>query len=206
MTMATTTNITVDDRNLTNALRALSKVTGASFRNVIRYETGKIMESAVKKTRAAQVQLIQKNARAAKVRTLRNGKTYFMHWKMPDTVWAAVQRQISNSIKRRKAARGLSKKSWKQVAASLGITISVPAYVSKATTGGKDYPANATARENKSGNQFFISGKNERTYDPTIVKAIRSAMGARLSYFRRNLKNGVFKTARETAARYPGLR
>jgi len=204
MTMATT--IQIDDRNLTNSLRALAKLTGASFRDVIRYETGKIMESAVKKTRSAQVQLIEKNARSAKVRTLPNGKTYLMRWKMPDAVWAAILRQISNTIKRRKAARGLAKKSWKQVAASLGITVSVPAYVAKAASRGNDYPSNATARENKSGNNFFISGTNERTYDPSIVKALRASMGARLSYFRRNLKNGVFKTARETAARYPGLR
>ena len=214
MTMATTTNITVDDRNLTNALRDLSRLTGASFRDVVRYETKKILESAVKKTRAAQVKLIEKNVRSVPARTLPNGKTYLMPkskyaekgWKLPDVIWAAIQKQIADGIKRRKESRGLAKKSWKQVAEKIGIQIAVPAYVAKAAVNGKDYPGNASAQELNAGNRFTISGTNERTYDPLIVKAIRSAMGARLSYFRRNLKNGVFKTARDTAARYPGLR
>jgi hypothetical protein len=209
-----TTNIQVDDRNLTNALRQLSRLTGVSFKKVVQFETGKILESAVKKTRAAEVKLIEANVRNTPARTLRNGKTYLMPnskytskgWKLPDPIWALLQKQIKDGITKRKKSRGLSKKGWKQAAEKLGISIVAPSYVSKSTTTKGDYPANTTGREEKSGSRFSISLTNERTYDPLIFRAIRSAMASRLAYFNRNMKNEVFKQSATIATRYPGLR
>jgi len=201
--MATTTQI--DDRNLNNALRALAKITGMSFRDVVRYETGKILESAVKKTRAAKVAAIRKSVLSRTVTSVQ-GKRYYMRNRYSDSLWKKIQDSLKRSIRNRLTSRGLSKKSWKQLAEKLGITIAVPAYVAKATARTGDHPSNAKAAEKKSGQQFGIVMVNERTYDPKIVSAIRSAMGSRTAYFKRNLKNDVFKKASDIAARYPGLR
>ena len=186
-------------------MRDLSRVTGVSFAEIIRSETKSILEAAAKKTAAAQVKLIESNVNAQPVRTL-NGKRYFMKNRYPDTIWKALQLQIKNSIKRRKDARGLSKKSWVQIAEKLGVEISVPNYVAKATSKGGDYPENAQGSEKQEGNAFYIQITNSRTYSPTVRDAIRAAMRGRTNFFKKNLRLGVFQKTSEIAAKYPGLK
>jgi hypothetical protein len=123
----------------------------------------------------------------------------------PDALWKALQAQITASIKRRKEARGLSKKSWVQAAEKLNLTISVPAYVSSATTPGGDYPENAEASEERNGSDFGIRIKNARTYSASVFDAIRKAMNGREKFFKENMKTGVFKSIETIAAKYPGL-
>lgn len=186
-------------------MREMSRITGLSFAEIIRAETKSILEAAAKKTAAAQVKLIEANANAKPVRTL-NGKRYYMQNRYPDAIWKALQLQIKNSIKRRKDARGLSKKSWVQIAEKLGIEISVPNYVAKATTKSGDYPENAAGAEKLEGNSFNIEITNSRTYSPTVRDAIRAAMRGRTNFFKKNLRLGVFQKTAEIAAKYPGLK
>jgi hypothetical protein len=150
------------------------------------------------------VQLIEKNAKAAPRRKL-NGKLYKMSWKMPDAVWAMAQAQIAAAIKRRKASRGLAKKSWIQVAQSIGLSVSAPGYVESATTKNGDYSGDGKATEESNGSDFAIVLRNSRTYSPSVFDAIRKAMNGREKFFRENLKLGVFKSIETIAARYPGL-
>lgn len=203
--MAKTSSINVVASDFSRAMRDLSRVTGVSFAEIIRSETKSILEAAVKKTAAAQVKLIEANANAKPVRTL-NGKRYFMKNRYPDTIWKALQLQIKNSIKRRKDARGLSKKLWVQIAEKLGIEISVPNYVAKATSKGGDYPENAQGFEKQEGNAFYIQITNSRTYSPSVRDALRAAMRGRTNFFKKNLRLGVFQKTSEIAARYPGLK
>lgn len=204
-------------------MRELSRLSGISFQEIIRAETQSILEAASKKTQAAQVKLIEANVRNKPVRTV-NGKAYLTKtgpgfappagwspsapngWRLPDAIWTAVQAQIKASITRRKAARGLSKKSWQQAAQSLGIDIAVPAYVAKATTPKGDYPENATGSEKTEGRGFFIEVTNSRTYSPSVVDSIRAAMRGRTNFFKKNMKLGVFQKTSEIAAKYPGLK
>ena len=203
--MAKTSSINVVASDFSRAMRDLSRITGVSFAEIIRAETKSILEAAAKKTAAAQVKLIEANANAKPVRTL-NGKRYFMKNRYPDTIWKALQLQIKNSIKRRKDARGLSKKSWVQIAEKLGIEISVPNYVAKATSKGGDYPENAQGFEKQEGNAFYIQITNSRTYSPSVRDALRAAMRGRTNFFKKNLRLGVFQKTSEIAARYPGLK
>jgi hypothetical protein len=203
-------NIVASD--FTRAMRQLAEITGVSFQDVIRAETKSILEAAVKKTQAAQVKLITARVNDRVARSL-DGKTYLMSgsanapkgWRLPDAVWAAIQLQIKKSIKRRKDARGLAKKSWVQAAGSLGIDIKAPAFVQKATTTTGDYPANANGAEKTEGNSFFIEITNSRTYTASTRDAIRAAMRGRTRYFQNNLKRGVFKKTSDIAAKYPGI-
>jgi hypothetical protein len=203
--MATTASIQVVASDFTRAMREMSRISGISFADVIRAETKSILEAAAKKTTAAQVQLIEKNVRSRPVRTL-NGKSYFMENRYPDTIWAALQAQIKKSIQRRKTARGLSKKAWVQAAEKLGIELSVPGYVSKATGRGGDYPENAQAAERQNGPDFFIEITNSRTYSRSTVDAIRAALRGRTNFFKKTLRLGVFKKTSDIAAKYPGLK
>lgn len=198
-------SINVVTSDFSRAMREMSRITGFSFADIIRAETKSILEAAAKKTAAAQVKLIEANVNAKPVRTL-NAKRYFMKNRYPDTIWKALQLQIKNSLKRRKEARGLSKKSWVQIAEKLGIEISVPNYVAKATTKGGDYPENAKGSEKQEGNAFHIEITNSRTYSPSVVDALRAAMRGRTNFFKKNLRLGVFQKTSELAAKYPGLK
>ena len=198
-------SINVVTSDFSRAMREMSRVTGVSFAEIIRAEAKSILEAAAKKTAAAQVKLIEANANAKPVRSL-NGKRYYMKNRYPDSLWAALQLQIKNSIKRRKDSRGLSKKSWVQVAEKLGISISTPNYVAKATTKDGDYPENAQGSEKQDGNAFHIEITNSRTYSPSVRDSLRAAMRGRTNFFKKNLRLGVFQKTSEITARYPGLK
>lgn len=197
--------MTVANLGLMRAFDEIAKAAGVTYKEVVRSETAKILEAAAKNTAAAQVALIEKNAKEKPWRKLSNGKKYKMSWKMPDAVWLLVQKQIAASIKRRKAARGLAKKSWKQVADDLGLSVSVPSYVAAATTPKGDYPSDGQATEQSKGSDFAIVLRNSRTYSPSVFDALRKAMNGREKFFRENLKQGVFKSIETIAAKYPGL-
>ena len=203
--MSQSLSMSVANLGLMRAFDEIAKSAGVTYKEVVRSEAAKILEAASKNTAAAQVKLIEENAKAAAWRKLSNGKTYKMSWKMPDAVWLLVQKQIAASIKRRKAARGLAKKSWKQVAEDMGITIAVPSYVEAATTPKGDYPEDGKATEESKGSDFAIVLRNSRTYSPSVFDAIRKAMNGREKFFRENLKQGVFKSIETIAAKYPGL-
>ena len=196
--------MSVANLGLMQAFDEIAKAAGVTYKEVVRSEAAKILEAASSNTLAAQVQLIEKNVKAAPRRKL-NGKLYKMSWKMPDAVWAMAQAQIAASIKRRKASRGLAKKSWKQVADDLGLSIAVPSYVESATTKNGDYPGDGKATEESKGSDFAIVLRNSRTYSPSVFDAIQKAMNGREKFFRENLKLGVFKSIETIAAKYPGL-
>jgi len=196
--------MSVANLGLMRAFDEIAKAAGVTYKEVVRSEAAKILEAASRNTLAAQVQLIEKNVKAAPRRKL-NGKLYKMSWKMPDAVWAMAQAQIAASIKRRKASRGLAKKSWLQVAQSIGLSVNAPGYVESATTKNGDYPSDGKATEESNGSGFAIVLRNSRTYSPSVFDAIRKAMNGREKFFRENLKLGVFKSIESIAAKYPGL-
>ena len=203
--MSNSLSMSVANLGLMRAFDEIAKAAGVTYKEVVRSEAAKILEAASKNTAAAQVKLIEERAKAAAWRKLSNGKTYKMSWKMPDAVWLLVQKQIAASIKRRKAARGLAKKSWKQVADDLGLSIAVPSYVEAATTPKGDYPEDGKATEESKGSDFAIVLRNSRTYSPSVFDAIRKAMNGREKFFRKNMELGVFKSIETIAAKYPGL-
>ena len=203
--MSNSLSMSVANIGLMRAFDEIAKSAGVTYKEVVRSEAAKILEAASKNTIAAQVQLIEQRVKSKSWRTLSNGKTYIMSWKMPDSVWALAQAQIAASIKRRKAARGLAKKSWKQVAADMGLNIAVPSYVEAATTPNGDYPEDGKATEESNGSDFAVVLRNSRTYSPSVFDAIRKAMNGREKFFRKNMEQGVFKSIETIAAKYPGL-
>lgn len=198
-------SLTVANIGLMRAFDEIAKAAGVTYEQVVKSETQKILEAAARNTIAAQVKLIEANERAQPVRFM-NGKIYFMNNRYPDALWAQLQARVKRSIQVSKEARGLSKKSWKQLAERLGFDIDVPGYVAAATTKNGDYPEDAKARENREGSDFSITLQNARTYSPSVYDAIRKAMNGREKFFKENLKTGVFKSIETIAAKYPGLK
>ena len=204
--------MSVANIGLMRAFDEIARSAGVTYEQVVKSETQKILEAATRNTLAAQVQKIEADINSRIVRTV-GGKKYLMKghpdaprgWRLRDDVWAAVQAQIAASRKRRKEARGLSKKSWKQLAERLGFNVDVPGYVAAATTKNGDYPDDARATETRKGADFSITLSNSRTYSSSVYDAIRKAMNGREKFFQENLKQGVFKSIGEIAAKYPGL-
>jgi hypothetical protein len=196
--------MSVANLGLMRAFDEIARTAGVTYEAVVKSETQKILEAASKNTVAAQVKLIEANERAQPVRVL-NGKIYYMKNRYPDALWAQLQARVRRSIQLSKDARGLAKKSWKQVAERLGLDVAVPGYVSSATTRWGDYPDNARATEERRNSDFAIFIKNGRTYSASVFDAIRKAMNGREKFFKENMKAGVFKSIETIAAKYPGL-
>jgi hypothetical protein len=196
--------MSVANLGLMRAFDEIARTAGVTYEEVVKSETQKILEAASKNTVAAQVKLIEANERAQPVRVL-NGKIYYMKNRYPDALWAQLQAKVRRSIQLSKDARGLAKKSWKQVAERLGLDVAVPGYVSSATTRWGDYPDNAQATEERRNSDFAILIKNGRTYSASVFDAIRKAMNGREKFFKENLKQGIFKNIGTIAAKYPGL-
>lgn len=168
--------VKMDTTRINGALAELSRITGKDFKDVVRSEMGKILERAVSNTPVASVALI-KQTKNPQLRA------------------------------RRLAARGLLKKVWAQIADKLGMAaVGVPAYVERAAAPGGDYPEDAVASEKGQGSKFSIEGASYRVYDPRIIGAFARAMNGRATFFRANLRRGVFAKAETIARKYPGLK
>lgn len=207
--------IEVDDRNMTAALRALSRLTGASFKKIVRYEAARILESAAKKTPAASLKKIRRSV-YGKPAIWIGGKRVFIKDRHTKEGERALDRALGSAIrvdkalaaefKKRRRSRGLQKKSFLQIAQKLGLHITVPGYVAKAVAyDGRDYPADTRGRATRGGKDYTLEMTNKRTYDTRIRGALRRSIRQRVSYFRQNLRRDVFKQTKQIAARYPGL-
>jgi hypothetical protein len=220
--MAKAITTEMDSRNLEGAMRQLARLTGRSFRDVVRGETRSILEIAARRVRSAKVATIRKNVEErpfvpieetfydapnrAGVRVTKNGFIrYSTDNRYPDRLWAEMQRRKKESIRNRVAKRGLARKSMLQVAQALGMRINVPSYVQRANDKGRDYPENVFGSE-RGTYAYTIAGTITRTYDRSIFSAFRSAIRGRTAFFRKNLRDGVFKNAQMIAQKYPGLK
>ena len=197
-------SLTIENLGLVRAFDEIAKAAGVTYQDVVRSETQSILTSALKNTRAAKVAAIESFVNSRTRRKV-GTKSYNPKWKLPAPIHAEIQKQIKADLKERKDARGLAKKSWQQLAKSLGITVQAPGFVEKANAKGEDYPADATGKEVKSTSEFYVEITNSRTYDRMIFDAIRKAMRGREKFFKRNLKEGVFKKIESIASKYPGL-
>jgi hypothetical protein len=123
---------------------------------VLREEVGKVLSQAIKNTKAAQKEDIERHQktrthtlqpaaiyspqRPAR-RKLRSGKVlYNMSFRYPDKLWAAIQRARAESLKKRVRARGLAKQSFYKLGLLLGLGVEAADFVKRAVPrGGKPF-------------------------------------------------------------------
>ncbi len=176
------TGLTIDTTNFNRAMKDLSRLSGVSFKQVILSETGSILQKTISNQMAADASKIR--ARQAK------GK---------------ISKPEMQELLRR---RGLAKQSWLAIASLLGVSAKAPAYVTKATVKWKAYDQQVSATERKGGNRFSLVIENSMQ---AAVKsmgrlALMKAINGRTSYFKSNLKKGVFSKVSAIAKKYPGMK
>ena len=174
--------LTIDTTNFNRAMRDLSRLSGVSFKQVILSETGAILQKTISNQMAAN---------AGKIRARQvNGK---------------ISKPQMQELLRR---RGLAKQSWLAIAEKLGAPIKAPGYVSKATVKGSPYDQEVRVSDKRSGGLFKLIIENSML---TTVKsmgrvALLKAINGRTSYFKANLRRGVFSKVSTIAKKYPGMK
>jgi hypothetical protein len=194
----------------------MSKHARITPEQVIDFEAGKMIESALKFTKVAKSGDIRKRVTDQifnrPFRTL-NGKIYFLGNRYPDAIWSKLkssqQKEVSEKLKVLLKRRGLAKQSWWLLGKKLGIEIKAPAFAQKAEVAGADLPGNVRFRREGTGKKSILTLVND---SPSATSkggkghdAMRKAFRGRLKFFERNMKEGVFQNIKTIAAKYPGI-
>jgi hypothetical protein len=209
--------IKVDTSNFNKAMSELSRLSGVSFREVIRSEVAAVIAQTIKNTKKADKALITKVVMSAKTskgksRLIKgeDGVVYNMNalhsGKEKIKALAAQKARLKELI----ARVGLAKQSWLEIATKLNLNLptKAPGYVNSAKVKGKTISHPVSGQELPSGKKFSIVITNA---DKVMIKAFGKgaflkAIGGRAGYFYRNQKKGVFKKVDDIAKKYRGLK
>lgn len=225
----------VDPSGLVRACHAMASKLRIPPEQVIEYETAKVMEAAVKFTPVASIAKIREAAdsasmtaqpeslytprtpagRAARERAFRTAKkgllVYWLDHRYPDALWRSIKRARAANLKAALASRGLSKRTWLELARLIGFDIKAPGFVKKAkpSVGEGKFAANFTLR--RAAGQSGRMSLTLTNAQPTIVKLrggaiLQRAITGRVKYFETSLRKGVFDDLVQVARRYPGIR
>ena len=223
--------VTIDASGFNTAMVQLSKMTGVSFKKVIKAELGKILEKTVRKTKAAKVKDITarytykagiKPDKKLKGRVIIDGRRRNilsikpMHrehvkygvrvgQKVINPDWKKLQDILKKKMKYAKGMRGLAKATWYKQAKDMKINITVPKYVKKAYKGIGRAAVRTLAKELHR-KPYVILVKNSATIpllkDVGGYGAFLGALNGRQKFFEKNLSKGVFDSAKEKTEKY----
>lgn len=137
-------------------------------------------------------------------------------WKASRKLWNEGKRGAKTAIDKALKSRGLAGQSWLKIIRKLGFsyeTISplstrVPAVTPNAIARTGRIYLNEFVNKVKMGSNYLLTVINK---SPLTIKnkgrmKLKSAMAKRKAFFKRNLKNGAFDSAKEAAAKYPGVK
>lgn len=117
---------------------SLSRISGASQRDVIRAEALAVLNLTASRTKRATLKKIRarhlphwEKAGDKDWHTLA-GKIYYLHNKLPDAVFAEITKISKAKVKALAAQRGWAKKGWYVIGRSLGLSLDIPAYAVRA--------------------------------------------------------------------------
>lgn len=208
-------------------VRELSRKADVPDDEVLVHEVGKVIEAAAEFTPALQVSKLKARREAALfssqpaslyspkrsrrgVKITKNGFiAYYLRNRYPNALWSAIAARRKASLARAIKARGLAKKSWWEIANALGITITVPSYVTKAVAStGRDYAGNVAVKLFRTKGKLGITITNSQ---PTVnaiggARALQRAIDGRTKFFIQNVAHGVFKDVAQIARKYPGMK
>ncbi|MDO8539488.1 MAG: hypothetical protein Q7S40_03540 [Opitutaceae bacterium] len=232
---------TVDMSKFAASMRQLSTLSGKDLKTVMVDRAGKVLETAVRYTPKADREKIKAQIAAntkfrfenhdsdagTYYKTKKTGtewftndptkaKWYLIHkWHVPDKVWAAYKRVLSENIedfqrtltrrlKEALAARGLSAKTWLQIGNAIGAIVKAPAYVQKAVIpdaiGSGTVSTTDTHCTVSGGNASNVLIKT-RTGQGIIDRAIRS----QVKYIETAIRKGSLNTLQSRTRAFPGL-
>lgn len=198
--------------NFNNAMREMErKLAGATtLQRIIDFEVGKILEATLKRvTTATETSVLATESIPWRTWDLGRGKKqYYLLNHYPDPLWSEMEHRLDSSLKRKLAARGLSKRAWYELGLRIQQPITAPAQVARAVSGGGHTGAeNVTANRatNAKGYELRIENRSPLIRYSGGSQAFFAAVVGRRKYFERNVALGVFNDLREVAKRYPGL-
>lgn len=174
---------------------------------IIDFEVARIIERALRGTKAATVGGIRRSAES-KEWTHLDGKVYKLSNRFPNSLWRQIAAKRRESLQRKLAARGLSKQAWLALAQKIGYEIVAPGFVQQASTPNHTNAENVAAtREGGGSGKYTLKIANN---SPLIRwsdarAAFYGAVVGRRKFFEQNLKRGVFDEMAKIAGKYPGL-
>ena len=209
--------IKVDTSNFNRAMNELSRLSGVSFKEVIRSEVAAVIAQTIKNTKRADKSLItkvvmSKKTSKGKSRLIKgeDGVVYNMNAVYSGKEKIKAQAAQKARLKELLARVGLAKQSWLEIATKLNLNLptKAPGFVSTAKVKGKVIDHPVSGQELPSGKKFSIVITNA---DKVMIKAFGKgaflkAIGGRAGYFYRNQKTGVFKKVDQIAKKYKGLK
>lgn len=205
--------LTVDTAPFAALCRDLAALSGASVESTIGYEAAKVLETALRLTPVVKLPALRKkilNARAITTDIGSGRKVYFLDRRYSPAVWQRLQTARTQRLKAKVGARGVTRQSWYLLCRELGFAVDVPAYVRRATpSDGRRYDNVRASRTGRRA-RFTIRVSNAM---PVLLapiiggdRILARAIARRRAYFRRNVRQDVFRQLGTIARRYPGIR
>jgi hypothetical protein len=179
----------------------------ATLEQVVDFEVAKIIETALRRTKAATVSGIRANQEGREWTTF-EGKKYKLSNRMPRQLWLRIVANRRATLMRRLAARGLAKRSWLELARLLGVAISAPGFVQIARRpSGSGGAENVEVRRNhgSSGYGLQIANHSPLNQWSDARQSFFAAVAGRRKFYEQNLRRRVFDNLRSVAKKYPGL-
>jgi hypothetical protein len=178
----------IDTSAFVKMVKDLANISTADLEKTLKSEITSVLSRAAKFTKTADTKKIRATVDKSKLKK--------------------ATKKIN--LKAKLGARGLSKKTWVQLAATLGESLKVPKFVDNAKPqNGKAYGIQVSSNTIKTKDILSIQVEN---HQPTVVgpgingaKILTMAISGRVKYFEDNLKRKIFTNLAKTAKRYPGI-
>ena len=199
----------IDTRAFNSMCRELAKKANVPDETVLVAEVGKVLEKAIEYTPSATRSKIQSRYDNAQFTTY-HGKIYYLLNRYPDAVWGGITARRKTDLIARLRAIGLSKKSWIDIAAALGIRVKAPSYARNAIARtGRTYQNVKTTISRQKGKLTIGIFNSQPTVNSPFVngrRALQAAIDGRVKYFIGQMALKTFDDAAKIAKKYPGIR
>lgn len=188
----------------------LKRMTGMSFKDIIKAQAKMILNHAVKNTPKASVKKIVEryypktlSYRSAtggnEVTTLKeNGVMYPLsdqeghRWYYPNKIWRKIHKQSRESVTKRAQKRGLQASQFYLMGRAVGLDVKAQQFVIKASK-----HISGTARGRATGKvnyELFLQSIGVKANSSGNAKfALKGSIGARKRHYKEALEKGVFK-------------
>jgi hypothetical protein len=203
------TSVKIDTRAFNSMCRELAKKANVPDEVALVAEVGKVLEKAIEYTPSASRGKIQSRSDNAQFTTY-NGRVYYLFNRYPDPLWGGIVARRKADLTARLRAIGLSKKSWIDIAAALGIRVKAPSYARNAVARtGKAYQDVKTEISRQRGKLTIGIFNSQPTVNSPFVngrRALQAAIDGRGKFFFGQMALKTFDDAAKIAKKYPGIK
>jgi hypothetical protein len=203
------TSLQIDTRAFNSMCRELAKKADVPDEMVLVAEVGKVLEKAIEYTPSASRSKIQSRSDNAQFTTYQ-GRVYYLLNRYPEALWGNITAMRKADLRARLRAVGLSKKSWVDIAAALGIRVKAPSYARNAVARtGRTYQNVKTMISRQKGKLTIGIFNSQPTVNSPFVngrRALQAAIDGRVKFFITQNALKTFDDAAKIAKKYPGIK